>query len=219
MKNKIILIVDGLSERRDAMLKAFIGLSGITLYRLNFKDGKVTLQLFEELLGFWENQGHLPLEVDLMLIHGRDDSYKDFVSTKKRIWYGGYTGQDPRAPEGEESITRPIEKVQEAISKNEAEEFIAYLNGGSQPACLNPDGFNELTEQVLSILKLLLNPDARDCEKIFLKKYNQLKRYTKGEIDHVKDKTLALLRSKGISQEERLNMVLKIREDLLQSAL
>lgn len=218
MKNKTILIVDGLAERRNAMIKAFIGLSNLILYRLAFNDGQTALQLYDENLGFWENQDSLPSRVDLMLIHGRDDAYKGFVPATKRIWYGGYTGSDPRAPEGEESITRPIEKAKEAIDRKDAEQFIAYLDGGSQPACLNPDGYDEQTDRILAILKLLLNPDAKDQEVLFIEHYSQLKSCMRREIGSVKENALKLLKSKGMSVEQRIGLVRKIRQDLLQAA-
>ena len=218
MKNKTILIVDGLAERRNAMIKAFIGLSNLVIYRLAFNNSQTALQLYDEDLGFWENQDSLPSKVDLMLIHGRDDSYKDFIPATKRIWYGGYTGNDPRAPEGEESITRPIEKVKEVIDRKDAEQFIAYLDGGRQPNCLNPDGYDEKTEQIITILKLLVNPDVRDQEVLFMEHYNLLTSYIHRDIGPVKENALKVLRSKSMPIEQRIGLVRQIRQDLLQAA-
>lgn len=218
MKNKAILIIDGLTERRNAMIKAFFGLSDISLYRLELKDSEIALQLYEENLGFWENQVSLPNKVDLMLIHGRDNSYKDFIPAEKRIWYGGYGGKDSIVPEEEESIIRPIEKMKDAISKEEAKELVAFLDGGSQPACLNPDGHIEITEQVLSILKLLLNSNNKDKgqEAVFMEKYNHLKYLRGEELDSVKEKSLRILRSEEISLSQRLVLIRKIRDELNQ---
>lgn len=212
---KSVFIIDGLRDRQEAMAEAFQDIPGLRLFAL--QTGK--LYAYNTELSFWAPADPPEEPVDLLLIHGRDCRQGDYLKSKRRIWYGGYAGNDPKAPPGEDSITRPIEHASEALNQEEALRLLAYAEGGEQPACLKPEGYDDNLNNIIELSKVLMNTEIANRRKLLKEKLKRLKSRLQGELmDRIGKEVEYVVENNSLPRKERIHKISKIRDHLLRAA-
>lgn len=206
-----ILIIDGIRQRFNAMADAFRGLEGVRVF--TFGNGRFACL---DKLGDWNNCVSPTGPFTLMLIHGRDDEYKDIAPCRKRIWYGGFRGRDPKAEPGEDCIMRPIEQEQDALDSSEARELIGYaLYNTQKPVCLLPEGYNEHVNDIIGLLKLLLSRNSQ--------KYNEIYEIAARlqpvmNEEHALMENIEVLTTPDLPQQQFIRELARLRDALLRSS-
>lgn len=149
--NESVIIIDSYTSRRDKLAKLFVK-TGATVLAYEQKE----LKEWDTTENAWlQSDDNTVNEVTLMLIHGGDNALKDCVSFKKRIWYSGNIGTDPRAEAGEEYIYMAIdERNNTEIDNNDAQELLKYASGKlpETPKCLQSEHYDPKLNAVLDFL-------------------------------------------------------------------
>ena len=179
LKPHKILVIDNNNERRRKMLDPFRDLPDIEVRSFDLQAGKVLTDLHEK--GNWKPDPIEHHHFVLLLIHARDNNWKDAQKFTKRIWYGGNQGFDSDVPSGEDKIERAIVssgflKIEEAIA------LMEYAMGiGNKPDCLIKIDEARFIRQELSVqLIMQLNQPQKavietiqlpgalsDCNEVF----------------------------------------------------
>lgn len=201
-----ILIIDKQDTRLKAMVKVMVTLGGHAIYSYMdspaTRDNKMYFMQWDNEFGEW-NKVEPPSDITLFLIHGRDYRYQDVIQNfGKRIWYGGVSGRDPQAPEGEDSIMRVIEVDDGILTPAEAKELLNYASGNTtdRPRILTNASFDERVEFVGSILRTL-----RDMKTDALVENKEIIKSHLVQLNLKTDKMLV---------EENIDQIITFREEI-----
>ena len=160
---KTILIIDNNQLRRRAMVETFANLPETRVFGLTFLKKNRELFEYNAAISDWGQQVAKPYpHMDLFLLHGRNFSYKDHASYGVRIWYGGFTGPDPKAENGDHSFMRPMEHSEDVPSPKEAQEILDFATGviSEEPKILLPLDYSEIRENIFTLIKMMLREDV-----------------------------------------------------------
>jgi hypothetical protein len=229
---KSVLIVDNQKARFRALVEVISQLPNTAIYTystgLNKLGSSAHFKEWNTQFKDWD-KCEKPDEVTLFLIHGRDYFHKDVIDNYgKRIWYGGFTGNDPQAPEGEDSIKRVIERDEGILTVDEAKQLLNYASEDSapKPKILTLASYNPKDDSVAQLLQSLMNLTkevSEDDQQSIAMQFKSLKSYINDSANNVKrlvDEILECRKSiDTIYHPEYMKKLRQLRRELLNKTL